>query len=107
VYTVGIGILVIYVLAMFVVPYLYPFSRTITIRGKSIYGAGRNMNPIITDTTGAVYTVNNNWLVGDFDAVTRYGGFEEGKTYRVSGYGVRVALPFIQLFPNITQASPA
>ena len=107
VYSLVVGIFVLYFLASFFVPYFYPFSKTITIRGKSIYGYERNMRPIVTDTTGVVYTVNNDYLTGDFDAITRYGGLEEGKTYRVSGYGVRVAIPFIQMFPNITQASPA
>jgi hypothetical protein len=107
VYTVLIGLIVVYVIGSIIFPFFYPFSMRITIKEKGTYGAGKNMNAIVTDTTGKVYTVHNNLLLGDFDAISRYSALEEGKTYDVSGYGVRVALPFVQLFPNITRASPA
>lgn len=95
-----------YVIGSIIFPFFYPFSTRITIKEKVTYGAGRNMNTIVTDTTGKVYTVHNNLLLGDFDAISRYASLEEGKTYNVSGYGVRVAFPFVQLFPNITRVSP-
>ena len=106
-YNVIIGVFIIYLVGIILVPFLYPFSATITIKEKSTYGVGRNMNAIVTDTTGKLYTVHNNFLVGDFDGISRYAALEEGKTYHVSGHGVRVAFPFVQLFPNITRASPA
>jgi hypothetical protein len=87
------------------VTYANPFSTTITVKGKTNYGAGRYMKNIVMDTTGKIYTVDNMYLVGHFDAVRQFSALEPGKTYHVSGYGI--SIPFLQMFPNITQISPA
>ena len=105
VYRILMGALVIYIVGLFVLTFSNYFSTTITIKEKSNYGMGRTMNNILMDTTGKVYTVHNMYLVGNFDAVNDFALAEVGKTYRVSGYGV--SIPFLQLFPNINQISPA
>jgi hypothetical protein len=90
---------------MFIVTYSNYFSNTITVKEKSNYGAGRYMKNIVMDTSGAVYTVEPMYLVGNFDAISKYASLEVGKTYRVSGYGI--SIPFLQMYPNITQISSA
>jgi len=87
------------------VTYANPFSTTITVKGKTNYGAGRYMKNIVMDTTGKIYTVDNMYLVGNFDAINDFAELELGKSYRISGYGI--SYPFLQMFPNITQISPA
>ena len=104
-FTIVIGLFLVYFVAIFIVTYANPFSRTITIKEKGNYGRGRNVNNIVTDTTGNVYTVEPMYLVGNFDAVSKYSALEPGKTYRVSGYGITI--PFLQMYPNINEISPA
>jgi len=104
-YTVAIGAVLIYIILMFIVTYSNYFSTTITVKEKTNYGTGRYMQNIVMDTSGAVYTVHPMYLVGDFDAINKYAALEVGKTYHVSGYGI--SIPFLQMFPNITQISPA
>ena len=104
-YTVVIGLLLVYTVFGLVVTYANHFSTTITVKEKGNYGTGRYMNNIVTDTTGKVYTVHPMYLVGDFDAMSKYSALEPGKTYHVSGYGI--SIPFLQMFPNITQISSA
>lgn len=104
-FTIVIGLFVVYFVAMLIVTYANPFSTTITIKEKNNYGAGRYMKNIVMDTTGKIYTVDNMYLVGNFDAISKYSGLEPGKTYHVSGYGITIT--FLQMFPNITQISPA
>jgi hypothetical protein len=104
-YTVVIYLLIAYLVFGLIVTYANHFSTTITIKEKSNYGTGRYMNNIVMDTTGKVYTVHPMYLVGDFDGISKYASLEIGKSYHVSGYGISV--PFLQMFPNITQISPA
>jgi hypothetical protein len=104
-FTIIIGLFVLYILALGIVTYANYFSTTITVKEKSNYGAGRYMKNIVMDTTGKIYTVDNMYLVGNFDAIRKFSALEVGKTYRVSGYGI--SIPFLQMFPNITQISPA
>jgi len=88
-----------------VVIFTNPFSTTITVKEKNNYSAGRYMKNIVIDTTGKIYTVDNMYLVVNYDAISKFSALEVGKTYRVSGYGI--SIPFLQMFPNITQISPA
>jgi hypothetical protein len=57
------------------------------------------------DTSGNVYTVQNMYLVGNFNAANDFSMLEVGKKYHVSGYGI--GIPFLQIFPNINEVSPA
>ena len=104
-FTIGVSIVVAYFAFLFIVTYLNHFSTTITVKGKNNYGMGRTLSNIIIDTRGNVYTVSNMYLVGNFDAVNDFAGMEVGKTYRISGYGI--SIPFLQIFPNINEISPA
>lgn len=104
-FSIAIGALLIYIVLLFVLTHSNYFSRTITIKEKSNYGMGRTMTNILMDTTGKVYTVNNMYLVGNFDAINDFATAEVGKAYRVSGYGI--SIPFLQVFPNINEISPA
>lgn len=104
-YTLVIGALLIYIVFLLVLTFSNQFSRTITVKDKTNYGAGRNLANIVIDTNGTVYTVNNMYLVLNFDAVNDYSSLEVGKKYHVSGYGI--SIPFLQMFPNITEISPA
>jgi len=104
-YTIVIGALLIYIVFVIIVTYSNHFSTTITVKEKTNYGAGRYMKNIVMGTNGVVYTVDNAYLVLYFDAINKYAALEPGKTYHVSGYGISV--PFLQMFPNITQISPA
>ena len=104
-YTFAISAVVIYIVFLLVVTYSNKFSRTITVKDKSNYGGGRNVSNIIMDTSGTVYTVQNMYLVGNFDAVNDFASLDVGKTYRISGYGI--SIPFLQMFPNINEISPA
>ena len=60
---------------------------------------------MITDTNGNAYMVSNYIFVWDFKSAEIYGSMDVGKSYTVSTYGIR--LPFLGLFPNIVQATPA
>jgi hypothetical protein len=104
-FTVGIAAVLIYFIVLLFITYSNYFSRTITIKEKISYGMGKYMQSVVMDTTGAIYTVHNMYLVLNFDAINDYAMLEIGKTYRVSGYGI--SIPFLQIFPNIIQVSPA
>ena len=95
----------IYIILLGILTYSNYFSRTITVKDKTNYGWGRNVSNIIMDTSGNVYTVQNMYLVGNFNAANDFSMLEVGKTYTVSGYGISV--PFLQMFPNINEISPA
>jgi hypothetical protein len=104
-WTAVIGAFVIYIILLGILTYSNYFSRTITVKDKTNYGWGRNVSNIIMDTSGNVYTVQNMYLVGNFNAANDFSMLEVGKTYTVSGYGISV--PFLQMFPNINEISPA
>ena len=104
-YNVLIGIILLYIIFALIVTYANHFSTTITIKDKNNYGFGRTVSNIVMDTTGKVYTVHNMYLVGDYNAISQFASLEVGKSYHVSGYGI--SIPFLQMFPNITQISPA
>lgn len=72
VYTVAIGAILIYIIFLLIVTYSNSFSRTMTVKEKTTYGAGRYMQNIVMDTSGTVYTVHPMYLVGDFDAINKY-----------------------------------
>lgn len=104
-YTLTIAAVVIYIIFLLIVTYGNKFSRTIAVKEKGNYGMGKYLKNIIMDTGGNIYTVDNMYLVGNFDAITDFATLEIGKTYTVSGYGI--SIPFLQRFPNITGVSPA
>ena len=104
-WTAVLGAFVIYIIVLGILTYSNYFSRTITVKDKTNYGWGRNVSNIIMDTSGNVYTVQNMYAVGNFNAANDFALLEVGKTYHVSGYGI--SIPFLQMFPNINEISPA
>ena len=103
--TIILGAFVIYIILIAILTFSNHFSRTITVKEKTNYGVARSVSNIIMDTNGNVYTVMNMYLVLNFNAANDFASLEVGKTYHVSGYGI--SIPFLQMFPNINEISPA
>jgi hypothetical protein len=74
------------------------FEKVITIREKyTRYRKGSNYN--IVDTEGNIYQVDNLWFKLDYNRANDYAKIEEGKTYKVKGYGYRAG--FIDAYKKI------
>ena len=97
-----LSILAILLAVFYIFYFLTRFERVITV--KELYGFGTgsykysSVQNIIQDTDGNVYSVRNNFLILLWNAYEIYGNFEVGKSYRVTGYGIR----FLWLLPSIT-----
>lgn len=82
------------------------FERTITIKTKMPYslGGGRflSVSNVIMDENGDAYTVTNQFLLLHFTSAEVWSNLQDGKQYRVKGYGIRV--PILGWFPNIIEA---
>ena len=92
-------IILLPVLVRCIYVYSTPFSRTITIKQKNDYSRGRTISNTIADVTGEVYEVANSYPVLHFTASENWSTLEVGKTYKVTGNGIRV--PILSLYPNI------
>ena len=79
--------------------YSTPFSRTITIKQKNDYSRGRTISNTVADVTGEVYEVANSYPVLHFTASENWSTLEVGRTYKITGNGIRV--PILSLYPNI------
>lgn len=79
--------------------YSTPFSRTITIKQKNDYSRGRTTSNTVADVTGEVYEVANSYPVLHFTASENWSTLEVGKSYKVTGNGIRI--PILSLYPNI------
>ena len=75
------------------------FTKNITIKDKYIRYRRSSSNYNIVDTDGNIYQIRNIWFKGDFNRAEDYQRLEKGKTYNVSGYGIRV--PIIDMYPGI------
>ena len=79
------------------------FEKIITIREKyTRYRKGSNYN--IVDTEGNIYQVDNLWFKLDYNRANDYAKIEEGKTYKVKGYGYRAG--FIDAYKKIYELKP-
>ena len=79
------------------------FEKVITIREKyTRYRKGSNYN--IVDTEGNIYQVDNLWFKFDYNRANDYAKIEEGKTYKVKGYGYRAG--FIDSYKKIYDLKP-
>ena len=87
------------ILMRFIYVYSTPFSRTITIKQKNDYSRGRTISNTVADATGEVYEVANSYPVLHFTASENWSTLEVGKTYKVTGNGIRI--PILSLYPNI------
>jgi hypothetical protein len=85
------------------------FDSVITIKSKMPYsqGGGRylSVSNVVMDENGNAYSIYNVLLLMHFTSAEVWASLEEGKKYRVKGYGIRV--PILGWFPNITSVVPA
>mgnify|MGYP006988307261 FL=1 len=91
--------IVLPILIRFIYVYSTPFSRTITIKQKNEYSRGRTFSNTVADVTGEVYEVANSYPVLHFTASENWSTLEVGKSYKVTGNGIRI--PILSLYPNI------
>lgn len=91
--------IVLPILIRFIYVYSTPFSRTITIKQKNEYSRGRTISNTVADVTGEVYEVANSYPVLHFTASENWSTLEVGKSYKVTGNGIRI--PILSLYPNI------
>lgn len=75
------------------------FTKDITIKDKYIRYRKSASNYNVVDSEGNIYKIDNVWFKGDFNRAEDYQRLEKGKTYKVTGYGVRV--PMIDMYPKI------
>lgn len=83
-------------------------NHVITIKKDDITKAsmnGRATRNLIGDTTGNIYSVSSNPLLLFFKSAEILNMLEEGKTFKISGYGKRI--PMFGVYPQITHAVPA
>lgn len=84
--------------------FMTQFEKQITVKEKHTYGSkGSKNNQRISDTDGNIYSVINSIYILHFTSAELFNQLEEGKTYNVNGYGMRI--PFLGMFPNITGIS--
>lgn len=77
------------------------FTKRITVKKKYTYGSRRARgSQQISDNDNNIYTVTNSFLMFHFTSAELFNKLDKGRTYDVSGYGVRI--PFLGMFPNIT-----
>lgn len=104
-----LAILAVLLLVHAVVVFFTRFEKTITIKNKNPYstGSGRSMHTrnAIMDSTGTIYSIKNELLLLHFSSAEVWMLAEEGKTYKVKGYGLRV--PLLGWFPNIVSLEKA
>lgn len=83
--------------------YSTKFKKTITVDEKHTYGSNNAKgNQSISDTNNNIYILKNSIYVLHWTSVEVFNKLDNGKTYEIEGYGIRV--PFLGLFPNITKA---
>jgi hypothetical protein len=80
------------------------FTDTHTIVVQEKLGAhGTEGQYLIIDTDDNVYSVEDNYLLGLFDASNRYARLHEGKTVEIQTRGIR--FPLLSWYPNIVNST--
>lgn len=84
------------------------FERIINVHsirniGTSRFNTQMILN-LVMDTNGIVYTFYDSPFIGHIKSARNFLRLQEGKRYRVKGYGTRI--PVFQYFPNITHVTP-
>jgi hypothetical protein len=84
---------------------LYPmftnFDKTITIKKKYTRTRGRYGDSyFVVDETNTIYQVNNLFYNFDFNRAEDWNNLEEGKTYKIKGYGFRIG--FLDMYPTVS-----
>jgi len=80
------------------------FSKTITIKNTYTRLSGRKMWYMVAATDGSLYRVGNLWWKGDFNEADEWANLVAGKTYKVHGYGWRVAA--LSWYPVLYELTP-
>jgi hypothetical protein len=75
------------------------FNRTIVVKEDFIIGSNKQILNLIRDTNDNLYLVDNKFMLLNFDAAEILAKIEKGKTYNITGYGIR--LPFLDLYENM------
>ena len=82
-------ILAIILIKQPIIYHLTKFEKTITIKEKYIRYRRKSSNYNVVDTDGNIYKMGNLWFKFDFNRADDYAMIDEGKTYKVKGYGYR------------------
>ncbi len=75
------------------------FERTVTIKERPYTGIQDEKR--VKSTAGDWYMVGDAFYMLKFNSMDTWGNLEEGKTYKVKGFGWRMG--FFSMFPNITE----
>lgn len=75
-------------------------TKNVTIQEK-LGAHGSEGQYLIIDMNDNVYTVEDNYLLGSFDASNRYAKLKVDHTYQVKTFGIR--LPLLSWYPNILE----
>jgi hypothetical protein len=77
-----------------------PFTKKITLKDKYLRGSDRGRSVyMVVDTDNNIYQLADVWYRGEFNMANDYIGLEVGKTYNVTGYGLRIH--FLSKYPYI------
>lgn len=95
---------IIYIITFFLYFFFTKFKRVITIKDDFVMGLNKNVFNVISDTNNNVYVIDNRYLLLHFDAVETIAMIEKGRTYTITGYGLRI--PFLNLYENIISCVP-
>lgn len=93
--------IIIFLIIIFYVYYaLTRFEKVITVKSEFTHTAYKYGNTFVTDKNDNVYKIHNNALLLSFNAIEMLSVLENNKTFKITGYGVRV--PWLGLYPIIT-----
>lgn len=99
VFKILVGLVIFAIVLNIILYFATHFKKDITIKDKYIRYRRSASNYNVVDTNGKIYKVGNVWFKGDFNRAEDYQRLEKGKSYNVSGYGIRV--PLLDMYPSI------
>lgn len=92
--------LILFLVVSFYMYYAFTkFEKVITLKSEFTHTAYKYGNTFVSDQNNNVYKIHNNALLLSFNAVEMLSMLEKGRTFKITGYGVRV--PWLGLYPNI------
>jgi hypothetical protein len=81
------------------------FEKTITIKEKDSLKNGKHGKNVVADSEGNIYSISNAIAYLFFTSTELYANLEEGKKYKITGFGQRI--PLLNMFPSIISATKA
>lgn len=90
---------ILYVVVFYIYFFITKFKRIITVKDDFVIGLNKNVFNVLSDTHNNIYVIDNRYLLLHFDAVEILANIEKGRTYTITGYGLRI--PFLNLYENI------